>query len=111
MDALESGDEDFKVDSLFNSEPVKILKVFRKVGSWMKVKNSAESKVLDSLKFCQVIRRNIEKERVALIKFRSDDRMDQGFSRIRSEKLPDRTDILQDDEGRGNSLGDMKVKR
>ena len=56
MDALESGDEDFnKVDSLFNSEPVKILKVFRKVGSWMKVKNSAESKVLDSLKFCQVI--------------------------------------------------------
>ena len=46
-----------------------------------------------------------------MIKFRSDDRMDQGFSRIRSEKLPDRTDILQDDERRGNSLGDMKVKR
>ena len=55
MDALESGDEDFKVDSLFDSEPVKVFKVFRKVGSWMKVKNSAECKVLDSLKFCQVI--------------------------------------------------------
>ena len=51
MDTLESSDEDFEVDSLLDSKPMKALKVFRKGGSGMKVENSTESKVLDSLQF------------------------------------------------------------
>ena len=37
--------------------------------------------------------------------------MDQSGSRIWSEELPDRADILQDDERGGDCFRDMKVKR
>ena len=51
MYALKSDGEDFEVNSLFNSEPVKLLEVLGHMRSRMKVENSTESKVLYSLKF------------------------------------------------------------
>ena len=48
---LEGDGDDFKVDSLFDCEPVKLLEVLGQVRTRMKVENSTESKVLYSLKF------------------------------------------------------------
>ena len=111
MKTLEGEGKNFEVNSLVDSEPVKVLEVLGYMGSGMKVENSTKSKVLYSLKLGQVGQRDIEEKRVTLIEFRGDDRVNKSSSCLRSEKLPDRTNILQDDKRGGNSFGNMKVKR
>ena len=49
MYTLKSDGEDFEVNSLFNSEPVKRLEVLGHMGTRVKVENSTKSKVLYSL--------------------------------------------------------------
>ena len=49
MYTLKSDGEDFKVNSLFNSEPVKLMEVLGHMRMWMKVEDSTDSKVLYSL--------------------------------------------------------------
>ena len=51
MDAFKDSGKDLEMDSLVNSEPVKILIVFSNMWARMEIQNSAEGKILDSLKF------------------------------------------------------------
>ena len=111
MQTLEGEGKDFEVNSLVDSEPVEVMEVLGYMGTGMKVENSTESKVLYSLKLGQVGLRDIEEERVTLIEFRGDNRVNKSSSCVRSEKLSNRTNILQDDERGGNSFGNMQVKR
>ena len=54
MDALEDYGKKLEMDSLVNSEPVKVLVVLSYMCTRMEVQDSAKGKVLDSLKFCHV---------------------------------------------------------
>lgn len=54
MDAFEDDGEDFEVNSLVNSEPVKVLIVLSKVGARVEIEHSTKSEVLDPLEFCKV---------------------------------------------------------
>ena len=69
MYALKSDGEDFEVNSLFNSEPVKLMEVLGHMRMWMKVEDSTDSKVLYSLELGKVSQRCVEKKRVALVEF------------------------------------------
>ena len=76
MNALEDYGKKLEMDSLVNSEPVKVLVVLSYMCTRMEVQDSAKGKVLDSLKFCHVRRGKIEEKRVALVKFGSDNGVD-----------------------------------
>ena len=93
MNTLEGDGKEFEMDSLVNSEPVQLLEVMRNMGSGVKVEDSSEGKVLALLKFDEVRRVGRKKERIAVIKFRSDDRVDQSFSSFRYKKL---SNVLND---------------
>ena len=69
MYTLEGDCKNFEVNSLFNSEPVKLMEVLSHMRMWMKVKDSTDSKVLYSLELGKVSQRCVEKKRVALVEF------------------------------------------
>ena len=50
MNTLEGDGKEFEMDSLMNSEPVKLPEVMRNMGSRVKVEDSSEGKVLVLLK-------------------------------------------------------------
>ena len=104
VNTLEGDGKEFEMDSLMNSEPVQLLKVMRNVGSRGKVKNSSEGKVLDLLEFGEVRRVGCKKERIAIINFRSDDRVDQSFSSLRCKKLSNRSNIFENDKRGGENF-------
>ena len=104
MNTLEGDGKEFEMDSLMNSEPVQLLEVMRNMGSGVKVEDSSEGKVLDLLKFGEVRRVGRKKERIAIIKFRSDDRVDQSFSSLRGKKLSNRSNIFENDKRGGDSF-------
>ena len=87
VNTLKCDGKEFEMDSLMNSEPVQLLKEMSIMGSRVKVEDSSEGKVLALLKFDEVRRVGHKKERIAVIKFRSDDRVDQSFSSFRGKKL------------------------
>ena len=66
---LEGDGEDFKVDSLFNCEPVKLLEVLSNVRPRMEVEDSTKSKVLYSLELSQVGQGYVKEKRVTLVEF------------------------------------------
>ena len=100
MYAFEGDRKEFEVNPLLNSEPVEILKVMREEmlerQNEDEVKDCSKSKVLNTLELCKIGRRNAKEERIALIKFRGDNRMNKSRSSINSQKFPDRSCIFQD---------------
>ena len=104
MNTLEGDGKEFEMDSLMNSEPVQLFEVMRNMGSGVKVEDSSEGKVLDLLKFGEVRRVGCKKERIAIIKFRGDDRVDQSFSSFRCKKLSNRSNIFENDKRGGDSF-------
>ena len=76
MDALEDNGEYLEVNSLVNSQPVKVLVVLGCVWAGVEVEYSAKSEVLDTLKFYHVRGGKVEKKRVDLVKFGGDNSMD-----------------------------------
>ena len=98
MCTFESDRKEFEVNPLINSEPVEILNVMRDVRTKTKVKDCSKSKVLNTLELCKIGRRNAKEERIALIKFRGDNRMNKSRSSINSQKFPDRSCIFQEEE-------------
>ena len=97
MNTLESDSKEFEMDSLMNSEPVQLFEVMRNMGSRVKVEDSSEGKVLDLLKFGEVRRVGSKEERITIIKFRGDNRVDQSFSSFRCKKLSNRSNIFEND--------------
>ena len=67
---------------MLNSEYVEILKVIRDVRTRTKVKDCSKSKVLNTLEFCKIGRKNAKEVRIALIEFRGDNRMKKSRSSL-----------------------------
>ena len=85
MYTLESHGKELEVNSLFDSEPVKVLKMLGDMRTGMEVEDSTKCKVLYLLKLGNVGYRDIEEKRVTLIKFGGNDRVDKSSSCIWSE--------------------------
>ena len=98
------------MNSLFDSEPVKVLEMLGDMRTGMEVEDSTKCKVLYSLKLGNVGYRDIEEKRVTLIKFGGNDIVDKSSYSVRGMVFSDSSDILQDYKRR-NSFGDLKVKR